>query len=192
MDKEKKPFFLKKWSDQLFGWVDKTLFNLAPEDNQGDSIAVPAWLTFLIGIGCGLVIAVLQTFLKNGEKVSGIFGSVVAILALGLVVYFIVRNLPFMKETGPKIARSAVMLILCALTFGLGVMIGVWGFILLVIVVVGWIVLKLIGGGSSSGDVKLSDGSVLKKKHNLTGDAYYEDKDGNTYQKNIDGSFTRE
>ena len=192
MANEKKPFFLKRWSDTLFFWIDKALFNMTPENNQGDSLAVPAWLTFLIGIGDGLVIAILQMFLKKAEKVPGIVGSVVAVVALGLVVYFIVRNLNSMEGTWPKVARSAAMLILSSITFGLGVFIGVWVWILLVVGFIGWIVFTLLFGSSSSDKtIKLDDGTILKKRHGLTGEVYYEGSDGYEYEKNSDGTFSR-
>lgn len=191
---QKKPFFLKRWSDSLFGWIDNKLFSNSVSNDAAISIAAPAWISFLIGITSGIVVAITQLFVKSADKLTNTIMTVAGIIVLIVLVFYIIKILPDTEGTGAKVARSALLVILGVAAFAFGAWLGVWLSILVMILLVGWVALRIIGGGSgkSSDTIRLNDGTILTRRLDMTLDDYYTGSDGLTYKRNIDGTFSPE
>lgn len=189
----KKPFFLKRWISQLFSWLDKVLFGIVPIEGEENPIGSTMWISLLAGTIAGLVVGGVSTFVKKPETIMSIVASVGAAAALGLAIWYIIQTSHLLEGTWSKIGHGAFVLIGCLVLAGLGIIAGAWLFILVVVVFVGWIVLLVIGGGSTkdSDTIRLSDGTILKKRYDLSGTPYYHGNDGCDYEKNADGTFSR-
>ena len=189
---QKKPFFLKRWSDGLFGWIDNKLFSNSISNDAAISIAAPVWISFLIGITIGIVVAITQLFVKSADKLTNTIMTVAGIIVLIVMAFYIIKMLPDTEGTGAKIARSALIVVLGAAVFAFGAWLGVWLSILVMILLVAWVALHIIGGGSgkSSDTIRLDDGTLLTKRHDVTLNEYYTGNDGRNYTKNSDGTFS--
>jgi len=195
MADSKKPFFLKKWILGLFMWVDKALFKVEDDAPESGTMAMSAWISTLVGLCAGLVMGAVSTFVKNPDKILSILATVAMVGVLGLAGYFIYTSCKNSSATvGMKVFRSIVLVVISCILAGLGMFIGVWAFIILLVIFVLWIVLFFIGGGSGKKgkyDVILDDGTGLYKRHDMTLGVYYEDDYGNTYEKNLDGTYSK-
>lgn len=190
---QKKPFFLKRWSDSLFGWIDNKFFSNSINNDAAISIAAPVWISFLIGITSGIVVAITQLFVKSADKLTNTIMTVAGIIVLIVLVFYIIKILPDTEGTGAKVARSALLVILGVAAFAFGAWLGVWLSILVMILLVALVALRIIGGGSgkSSDTIRLDDGTVLTKHHDMALDEYYIGNDGRNYTKNSDSTFSQ-
>lgn len=190
----KKPFFLKRWLMGFFGWLDRSLFSVPEDSPVNGTLSLSVSISMLIGLVSGIIMGAVTTFAKHPEKFIHIFPSVVAGVVVIVAAYFIYKGCRALDATpGMKVLRSAVLLVASLIFFGIGLFVGTWGFIIVAVLVVGWLILFFMSGGNTGSDdvVILEDGTKLKKHHDMDLTPYWEDKAGHRYEKNSNGTFSR-
>ena len=190
----KKPFFLKRWLVGLFGWMDRSLFSVPEESPVNGTLSLSVSISTLIGLISGIIMGAVTTFAKHPEKFVHIFPSVVAGIVVIVAGYFIYKGCKELDATtGMKVLRSAVLLVASLIFFGIGLFVGVWGFIIVAILVVGWIILFFMSDGNTRKNdvVILEDGTELKKYQGLGLTPYWADTVGNRYEENSNGTFSK-
>ena len=187
---QKKQFFLKRW---MRGIYSKFFTGDVPEDVAASS-ASPLWYSLLTGLVCGFGAGLANLITKGDAEESWMAGLAVACLVLSaaFVAYNLVKTQKYIELKGRKVLR-AVMMLLTGFVFAvLGFFVGFWLVIAVIVVVVGWIALKLAFGGRDGRKViTLDDGTKVRVMRGPTGEEILSGNDGATYQRNSDGTFSK-
>lgn len=195
--KEKKPWFLKRWTYRFLTWLDELLFGGKATRNF-TSAALPFWITAVINFWLGMVMIIWSMFVDSGtrDQILSIGAGVGLVSVLAVTVWYLIGTLKFFRTTGTKIFRSIYVLILCILGF----LVGFYSAVIFSFVLIGLFVLMVLyyavfgdsgkskKGSQSSfeptykvGDADYSN-STGKDLH-YRGDGLWHDDDGHAYRK---------
>lgn len=155
-----KSWFLKRWLKGAIDWIDTKLFTPTQECA---SLASPFWWCAIIGFIGGFA----MIFTQDSTTATGIAGGITGASPLIVLIVYHWKTLRYFPRIGTKIARVLLSLILSAI----GVFIGMWCAVLVLLALVLYLAWKIIdasllGGGSSSSDSSGSSFSGdIKTRH---------------------------
>lgn len=191
MSDEKKPFFLKRWIESLFGWLDAIVFPSEP-DRIG-AVAVPFWWSLIVSFAFGLVVGIVSIFKKNTDTFNTVAAIIALVAVVGFAVFFLIHDLPAFETTGKKVGRTAYVLILCGIAFVVGFYLAMLVMYAAIAAGVFYLLYILVFGDSSDSRkkkrIKLDNGEELKVERGLCGEEYYTDSSGKEYERISSNTF---
>lgn len=186
--KQKKPFFLKRWTVKFITWLDSILFGGSASDAHA-SAATPFWITVVFNFWLGMAVIGCSLFMGQASRDSimtigaGVgLASVVAVTA-----WYLIGSLRYFPSTATRIFRSIYVLVLCGVAF----IVGFYAAIIFSFVLLGAFVLMVLyyivfDSGKPSHKVRLDNGTELKREKGLCGEDYYTDQEGREYDRSGD------
>lgn len=189
--KNKKPFFLKRWSIKLFTWLDNLIFKKYVTDDH-DSAWLPFWITAVINFCLGVVVICITLFMGDDRGIMiQTVGAYIGIASVvGVTVWYLISSLKYFTSTGAKIGRSVYILFIDALAFVIAFYSAVFAIFIVLGLFVIWLLWTLVLGGNKK-KIRLSNGVEITEEKGIAGESYYTGSDGHEYQQNSSGSFSR-
>ena len=180
----KKTFFLNRWITKLSNWFDSSVFNIVEKEGYYESSPLCV-RSLWVGILAGIVIAIVVMINEQSSIPNWTMGIAGAII-VAMIVMQAIKDLKLLSTTGQKVGRLAY-LILVPFTFALlGAIIAAIAVWVVVFILILWLFFTLIFGTNKK--VKLSNNDVVRDN----GVFGYRGESGDTYTKNLDGTYTKD
>lgn len=177
---------MKKASLKFLNSLERKIFKSSPENYEpiSSTVAMSALIAAFVSI---IIIFILQ--MTNADKESA---TIVLSIAFGLAflysAYITYKSMECLSSTGHKVGLVAYALILFAVCSMLFIWLAVWAMIITLVLLVGWIILKVAfptkSGGKKRIRVNYGDGTsedMVEDGRGITGETYYKGEKGGTY-----------
>lgn len=189
----KKPWFLKRWTYKLLTWLDEILFGRSATQDIL-SVAQPFWITVIINFWLGMIIIICSFFADSGVKdqLMTIGAGIGLASIIAITAWYLIGTLKYFQSVSIKILRSIYVLILCILGF----VVGFYSAVIFTFILIGILVLMLVyymvfgESRDKNPRIKLEDDTELNQERGMTGEEYYTDDSGHSYDRSGD-TFTR-
>ncbi len=190
-------------------WFQKNVDISREETETRDNVGYCSTLA-VVGLGMGMVTGILAFIIQmivSGHDSQQTWTDVVAgIIVVAMLAYFVYLLLPLFVDknvtVGQKVVTGLLGLVCLAVPFILGIYLIVLAVMIVAALAALWLALKVWGTSSSSSSgytppaqnqnygpekYKLDNGTVVTE----TGFGDYSGSDYHSYERNIDGTFSR-
>lgn len=193
MGTKSKPWFGKRWTKSLVGWLDTLIFS-RKDGAEFVTVASSFCVNFTIGLVVGICVLPMAIFMEPKQIYPIIIGAGVALSLLSSIIY-LWKTVGYFLSIWVKILRCLYVVVINAAICGVAFFVGMYGALVAVVLFILWGVFSLIWGDmSGSGNkkrIRLNNGEELTVEKGLCGEEYYTDRGGASYEKVGSDSYIR-